>query len=484
MWGRILRAIGAEGIGQLLNIAVRLLLVPLFLTAWGAEIYGEWLILTAFAGWFSLADLGAQLYFVNRMTEAWTKRELNEFRDVFSTGVFFFGVTSAAMMALVAVFMMYPNISNLLGIESTNPNIVYWVLIIMCLRVLASLPLGLLLGVYRATGAQATSVMYSNLMLLIHLIVSVVVLSTGGNMILMALSEIIGMFLISFLVVLNLRSHLPSEVRLFRLCRPQMDILRQAWSPSLHFLGIQLAMVVMIQGSVIVVAKAMGPFEVVVFSTMRTIANVVSRFLGMMSHSAWPEFTRLHSEHDIKRLQTLFRSIFLTSTLAGLLYLGTVQFFGAQLFELWLGQQLPYESLGMLMMGVLVVLTNHWTLGGNLLMATNRHRDYARVQLPVNIMALATAYLGGCWFDVEGFIGGLIVGQSVPMIALTAWMLRCNSWEYASRCLQLYSICFIIIMPLYVYRLGALFATAGVVIIGAIFILRRAWRDDLMSFFR
>lgn len=473
MWGRILRAIGAEGIGQLLNVAVRLLLVPLFLAAWGTQTYGEWLILTAVAGWFSLGDLGAQLYFVNRMTEAWAQRKLNEFKNIFSTGMFFFCVTSATLMVLAAVVLMFPGISNWLGIVSTDPNVVYWVLIIMCLRVLASLPLGLLLGVYRATGAQATSVMYGNLMLLIQLIVSVVVLSTGGSMFLMALSEVIGMFLVSFLVVFNLRRHIPSEVRLFRLHRPQMDILRQAWSPSLHFLGIQFAMAAMIQGSVIVVAKAMGPFEVVVFSTMRTIANVVSRFLGMMSHSAWPEFTRLHSEDDTTRLQTLFRSIFLASTLAGLLYLGVVQLFGAQLFELWLGQQLPYESLGMLMMGALVILTNQWTLGGNLLMATNRHRDYARAQLPVNIVALVAAYLGGRWLGLEGLIGGLIFGQSAPMIALTAWMLRRNSWWDASRYLWWHSVLFMILLPLYIHPWGALFTTIGVVLMGAYIILSR-----------
>lgn len=468
MKGRILRAIGAEGLGQLLNVAVRLLLVPLFLAAWGFQTYGEWLILTAVAGLFSLADLGAQLYFVNRMTEAWAQGKLNEFKNIFSTGMFLFGITFAVLMALMLAVLQLPGISNWLGIENTDPNVAYWVLVIVCLRVLGSLPLGLLLGVYRATGAQATSVMYGNLILVIQLIVSVVVLSTGGSMILMALSEIIGVLFAYILVVYNLQRYLPSDVHLFRLHRPQMDILRQAWSPSLHFLGIQLAMAVMIQGSVIVVAKAMGPFEVVVFSTMRTIANVISRFLGMMSHSAWPEFTRLHSKQNTDQLQSLFHSIILASTFAGLLYLGVVQLFGAKLFELWLSKQLPYESLSMLMMGALVVLTNQWTLGGNLLMATNRHRDYALVQLPVNIIALVSAYFGGRWLGLEGLIGGLVLGQSVPMLALTVWMLRRNSWYDASRYTWLYFVLVVCLLPLYTHPLGALFTTFVVLLVSGI----------------
>lgn len=467
MRGRILRAIGAEGVGQLLNVAVRLLLVPLFLAAWGPATYGEWLILTAVAGWFGLADLGGQLYFVNRMTEAWAQQKLEDFQKIFVTGLFFFGVSSAVLMSVAAAVLTAPVIPNWLGIERTNTDVVYWVLIIMCLRVLASLPLGLLLGVYRATGAQATSVMYGNLMLLVQLIAGAAVLMSSGGMVLMALTEVVGLFVVSAVVVLDLRRRMPAGVRLFWPIHPQMSILQDAWSPSLHFLGIQLAMAVMIQGSVIVVAKAMGPLEVVVFSVMRTIANLVSRFLGMMAHSAWPEFTRLHSQGETRRFQALFRTILLASTLAGLLFLGSVQLFGSQLFALWLGKQLPYETQSMLMMGALVIFTNTWTLGGNLLMATNRHSDYARVQLPVNMFALGVAYLGGRWFGLEGFIGGLIFGQSVPMIVLTAWMLRRNAWGEASRYLGAQAALVLILLPLYVNPWSASLVIAGVMFWGA-----------------
>lgn len=450
MRGRVFRAMGAEGLGQLLNIAIRLLLVPLFLSAWGTQSYGEWLILTAVAGWFSLADIGGQLYFINRMTETWTKRQLVDFQKVFSTGMFFFSAFSAALMISAGLLIMLPDVPKWLGIESTSTNIAQWVLLIMCFRVLASLPSGLLLGVYRATGAQATSVMYGNLMLAIQLMASAAVLWWRGGMILMALTEVVGLLLVSLLAAFDLRRRMPDGVSLFSARAPDIKILKQAWAPSLHFLGIQLAMAIMIQGSVIVVAKAMGPFEVAVFSTMRTIANVVSRFLGMMSHSAWPEFTRLYSKHESKRLQGLFCTIFWVSTMAGVLYLALLQHFGAKLFNLWLNKQLPYDSLSMFLMGALVVFTNNWTLGGNLLMATNRHKNYAQVQLPVNIMALSLSYFCGQWFGMEGLICGLLVGQSIPMLFFTAWMLHRNEWKEASNYLFWQSILVVLLLPFFV----------------------------------
>lgn len=449
MRGRVFRAIGAESIGQLLNIAVRLLLVPLFLSAWGTQGYGEWLILTAAAGWFSLADFGGQLYFINRMTESWAKRQLDEFQKIFTAGMFLFGVSSAVLMGLAGVTLTLSEFPSWLGIEDASFDVARWVLLIMCFRVLASLPLGLLLGVYRATGAQATSVMYGNLMLLIQLITGAAVLWCRGGMVLMACTEVIGLLLVSVLVAFDLRQRTPPEVNLFALRRPDMRIIQQAWIPSLHFLGIQLAMAVIIQGSVIAVAKTLGPFEVAVFSTLRTVSNVVSRFLGMMSHSAWPEFTRLETESDNEGLVRLFSTIFFASTVAGLLYLVVLQLYGEELFDLWLREQLPYQRLSMFLMGAYVLFSNNWTLGGNLLMATNRHHDYAQVQLPVNIMALAVCYLGGRWYGLEGMIGGLIIGQSIPMILLTARMLTINGWKSVAQYLIGQSILLALLLPLF-----------------------------------
>lgn len=433
MRGRVLRAIGAEGIGQLLNISIRLLLVPLYLWAWGVEVYGEWLILTALAGLFGLADLGGQLYFINRMTEAWTKRQLDEFQNVFSTGMFFLIISSSILLILAAFALSIPGIPVWLGIKSTDSEVVYWVMLVMCFRMLASLPLGLLLGVFRATGAQATSVMYGNLMLLFQLISASAVLILEGGMVLMALTEVIGLFLVSMLVVFDLRRRLPTEMRLVCMHRPQMNILRLAWGPSLHFLAIQLAMATLIQGSVIVVAKVMGPSEVAIFSTMRTVTNLVTRLLGMLSHSAWPEFTRLNSNGEGNQLQSLFRTILNTSTLMGLLYVGAVELFGSQIFDVWLGNHLLYDSSAMYMMGALVVFTCQWTIGGNLLMATNQHSEYARVQLPVNFFALSLSYYGGLNFGLIGFVGGLLLGQSFVMIFFTAWILTKKSWVKASQ---------------------------------------------------
>ena len=76
MLKRLIQGIGANFLGQVINVASRVLLVPLFLTAWGAQVYGEWLILSSVVAYLSLTDLGGQLYIVNRLTQAYAQKDI------------------------------------------------------------------------------------------------------------------------------------------------------------------------------------------------------------------------------------------------------------------------------------------------------------------------------------------------------------------------------------------------------------------------
>lgn len=65
---RILHGIGANGYGLLVTVVVQLAGVPILLHAWGAQLYGEWLILAAIPTYLSMTDLGFSQSAGNDMT--------------------------------------------------------------------------------------------------------------------------------------------------------------------------------------------------------------------------------------------------------------------------------------------------------------------------------------------------------------------------------------------------------------------------------
>lgn len=445
--GRVLRAVGAEVLSQGLNIGIRLLLIPLFLIAWGAPVYGEWLILTALASWFGLGDLGGQIFFVNELTSVWAVGNKDEFQKILATGMLLFLSTSTILFLGVSFALVWPGWLFWFGLKIVSIPVAQFVLILMAFKFLVTLPLGLLLGVFRAIGSQATSVMYTNAMLAIQFIGSIIALHAGAGLKHLALLEVLPALFISFFILSSLKNRLHPDIKLFALKKADLTLMRSALLPSLHFLVIQLALAVMIQGSVIVIGKVLGPVQVAIFSTMRSVSNIVARFPAMISHSVWPELTRLHSRGEHKKLSKLFIMTLSTGFIMGLVYLVLLRGFGAAAFDLWLKNKLEYDPNAMFLMGCFVVLTTLWTLGGNLFMATNQHEHYARIQLGVNIFALLLCGIMAIKIGLSGAVAGLILGQSIPMVVVVIVLLKQKNWVENAIGLGTISFIAIIIFP-------------------------------------
>jgi len=468
MRGRILRSFGADTLGQVLNVGIRLMLVPIFLSTWGAEAYGEWLILTAVAAWFALGDFGAQLYFINRLTTEWAAGRIDIFQRVLSTGLLLFIVFSVLLLGVALLAVLLLPITSWLELKAVDHDLVKAILLLMALRFSVSLPVGLFLGIYRAIGVQATSVMYGNLILMIQFVASALALLAGGGMLLLASLEVVPILLVSIAVIWDLRRRLPKEVRLFALANRDRAILRSAISPSLHFLGLQLSMAIIIQGSVIVVAKTLGPVEVAIFSSMRIVANAMSRFMSVLAHAAWPEITRLASLGQDEKLAKLFTIILNLSLFFGLCYIVLIVNFGHILYNWWLNNNLPYDFWVMYLLSCQVVMTILWTWGGNLLMATNHHEEYARWQFPVNLAALFLCYWGAVEFGLLGAVAGLFAGQLLPMLFIVYFLLMQKGWRQIAFSLVITSFAGLALLPMTLYFWSALL---GIVLV-TVFIFR------------
>ena len=473
--GRVMRSIGAEALGQVLNIGIRLMLLPLFLTTWGAESYGEWLILTAIAAWFGLGDLGGQLYFINRLTTEWVTGKLELFQRTYSTGLLLFLGSSTILFMVVLIAVTYLPIADSLEINSVNQTTVKVILMLMALRFSVALPIGLMLGVYRAIGIQVTSVMYGNLMLLIQFVASAVALLNGGGMLLLAALEVLPFLLIFIVVISDLPRRLPSEFKLFALDQADRKIFRAAISPSLHFLGLQVSAAIMIQGSVLVLARTLGPVEVAIFSSMRIVANMMSRFMGILAHAAWPELTRLASLGQDKELAKLFNAILHLALFVGVCYVMVIVNFGEILFTWWLNNTLPYDFWVMYLLNCQVVMNVIWTWGGNLLAATNRHEAYSKLQFLVNLLVLFFCYCGAVKFGLLGAVGGMIVGQVLLMLVIVAWLLLKNGWRFIALNLVLSSLSCLVLLPVLLNIWSGLFA---IVMLGGILLRNKLMIND------
>jgi O-antigen/teichoic acid export membrane protein len=420
---RLFKAIGANFLGQLINLASRIVLVPLFLLAWGADIYGEWLLLSSMVAYLSLTEMGAQLYIVNRMTQAYAQRDNDQFCKILHTGLALFLIIPIAVFAIFVAGIIAINPATFLHITQTNHRAMVLVLAILAFQIVISLPQSVLLRVYFAVEMLPRGVMLINLMQLLSLILLAGGLWQRWGMAPIALLQLLPYGLIAATALWDLNRKFP-QFKIFSLREADLSLGLSFIKPSLHFFLIQLSQAFSIQGMVLVVGMLMGPIQVVLFSTLRTIVNLIRSFLDQLSHADWPEMTRLDAQGENDKFLALFRVILRSTLVAAVFFIMIFHFYGGHIYNFWLRKTVPFDQpvmdLFLIYMGQFIF----WLTCSHPLQAINRHHTLAKFLFMSSLLTLALAYLGGRHLGLPGMVLGMIVGDLVLPCWFVPYLLR------------------------------------------------------------
>ena len=406
MLKRLIQGLGANFLGQVINLASRVLLVPLFLAAWGAQVYGEWLLLSSIVAYLSLTDLGGQLYIVNRLTQAYAQQDIppipqdpaHRARPVSSPCPW------RCSSSFVGVILLFPP-GALLQITITGPTTVFLVLSVLAFQLVFSLPQGILLGVYRGVGLLPRGVMLSNLMQGMIILFVAAGLWLRCGMVTIVCLQMLPALIVALIALGDLNRIFP-QFNLLSLQEADFSFGLSFLNPSFHFLLIQIAQACSIQGMVMIVGIVLGSVPVVVFSTMRTVVYSMRQVLGLLAQTAWPEMTRLDAEGNNDKLQLLFRGILRTTMVATTCLVIVFHFWGGAIFHAWLGNRVAYSQTLMDLFLLYLVLLLVWNSCGHLLMAINQHYAYSRVVFASALLTIGLAYLGGRRYGLSGVVAG------------------------------------------------------------------------------
>ena len=394
-------------LSSLIGSVDQLVLVPLFLFAWSPELYGEWLTLCAVAAYVVFADLGLSSYVVNRLTQEHAQEAREEFlRTLHSALAFTLTVSAALLVAAVAAALVLP-LDALLGIELLDSTGLLVTLI--ALQFVLSLPRGLVLGVYRAVGEYDRGAMLANVRRVASCAITALLLAVGATPLVVAAGLILPLIAVLAFALVDLgRRH--AWLR-FGVGERVPGLARTFLRPSVLFLGVQLSLVLVHQGSTIAVGALFGAGAVAAFATTRTLANLVRQLTGTLSNALWPELTRLAAQGRRETLQEV-HGVFVKGltalALTAALFLSEA---GPALYGAWTRDALELDPLLFGGFLCLMVAQTPWTSSSYLLLATNRHEELARRQLLAAVAALTLGVSLSAWFGPRGLVLGILCAE-------------------------------------------------------------------------
>lgn len=368
---RLIAGFGANAYGQAITIVIQLVSVPVLLSYWGAQLYGEWLILSAIPSYLSMANLGFSQSAANDMTSRLAHGDQDGALVIFqSLSAMTLTVVSIGLLVIGVMVDVLP-LGHWMRFERLDTSDVRWVIWLLSASVLFQLVDGVNHAGFRANGEYALhSFLYWTTLLLQQVALwSVAALGYGPTQAAasMLIIRVFGIFATALLLFHRHKTLAPG------FSRADVHALFGLSKPALANLGLPFASGISVQGMVLVVGGTLGALAVVTFSTIRTLARAVIKLASSVTYSFEPELAASFGENDPSFTQTLFLH---NLTLCFWLGVGTVFILftlGGEILSVWTSGKVVMDWVLFALLLVSSVAYGVWYVGISLLKAANRH---------------------------------------------------------------------------------------------------------------
>jgi O-antigen/teichoic acid export membrane protein len=372
---RVLPAANAIFLGHLIVRLGSLILVPLFLRYWSPISYGEYLALFAAVGYLASLDIGMQWAAVNRLTQAYARTDLEEYRTVQHSSLFFYLVLAAGVTLLVAGLMWLVPIPHWIGLRETKPVTATLVIILLAAYVTWSMPMRLLTATYQTMGNMARSQWLANGQQILIVLLSAFALVLGGGMLAIASLQILTVGFISLFVLLDVRRRFPALLP--GIAEAKLSVLKDLACPSLLFALLLVGNLIAYQGSILLVSAALGGLAVAVLSVTKAMIDVVRQGLYSINLALCPDFARMEALGEFEKLRTVHRITVAAVAAVTLAVAASAWYEGALIITVWTRGRIEPDVTLLRLFLILMAFQTPWAASSTVATATNRHKVQA-----------------------------------------------------------------------------------------------------------
>lgn len=427
--GSLFRNFGAGAWGNISNVLIRLVQVPLLLSFLGTEDYGRWLVLSSLPSWLTLANLGFGSVASNEMTMAVASGEISRARSLFSTA---FGLILAiGLGGFLLSLSLVPIVpwEKILKVSDIRHSELSYAVIWLVMAVLVSFSAELYGGRFRAAKRAHVGMMLSGFKPWISLLLLFVALNYSTRFDVIAAATFFSVIL--HLVVLSFLSRraLP-EVR-FSFGEIERKWFKDLFRKGVAFQAFPLGNALLFQGNLLVVQAILGPAAVAVFGTARTLIRSVNQVIGLINNAIWPELSYLFGKgdmHQVARLHRLGVGLSIGVATAGVLALGLA---GPDLYNFWVGKAIILPRHLLLFFLLPIPFNALWITSSVVHSACNRHEGLAKRFLLATLLSLVFCIVLSYYQGIEGAALSTLVADVVliPYVFARSLKLTNDSWK-------------------------------------------------------
>jgi O-antigen/teichoic acid export membrane protein len=430
---RLIAGFGAQGLSFVSQIGAQILLVPLFIGAWGTALYQDWLLLFATAGFLGLADVGMQNYFGNLMVVARARCDIDQLNHVVAIAVGAYAVVCGVVLVVATAAFLAVDWPRQLGIEMLRPDEANWTLGLLGLSFLCLAPRGIATHIYRARGDYGRAINQRTLFTASRAGGIAIGLAFGAAPPVVALIDLLVVLAIGWGVVLLDQNRRYPDVR-FGLRLPSRSETSDLVDKARWYFVPQASRILVLHAPVLIIgALATAPGAVVAFTVARTLTGVAREIPLRLADVTGVEMSQhyaLHKHVEMRRLYVYTGR--LAGGVSGLLG-GLLLALGGPLIAIWTRGEVPYDPwlIGFFVLPMLATAPSH--SGVAALQYTNQPGPIALARAAYTVLGLLLCALLVPEFGSPGAAAGLGVAEVLALGAfLTFVAARRCAIDYAA----------------------------------------------------
>lgn len=391
---------------RVVRILEQLLLVPFFLTAWGAAYYGEWLTLSIIPSVLAFSDLGFGSAVSNSFVLAYAAGEKQKAANLRKSG--FWIITGSVILGAVitTIAMFAGKEMHLFDKSLIDAKSAIIAVSLMMTSKLIGFYTQLAEGFFRGARKAALGSFLGSGSNIINLLAGFCVLYAGCGIIGFALSQFIVsiLFTITYFIIgckqIKLKEYTGKILK--------SDI-KSITSKGMGYMMTPIWQSIYFQGGTFVVRLVLGAESVAIFNTVRTVCRSVNQMFSIINGSIFPDLQYEYGRGNFKTVHRLFRIAVLLSMFLGIIGTIFLVIFGRNMYEWWTQSILnvPQNVWFIFMIGVL--LNAVWWTSVVTYRMTNRPYHFAVMSTVSASLSVAISYLLSIHMGLAGAAIGTVV---------------------------------------------------------------------------
>jgi O-antigen/teichoic acid export membrane protein len=398
-------------VGRLSATVIQFIQIPVFLHFWSVPLYGEWMIVNSIPAYLSFSNAGFGSVAGNEMTMMVARDDRDGALRVFQSCWWLISFICTATIVVLSATLYFLPAAHLLKLSALSESDTKWIIFYLGVSVLLGQLEQLLQSAYRAIGRYSYGTFLKNLFTLAAFvaIIASVALGMGPRAVALVFASINVAVTIFFCILVH---HDIPWIE-YGWQHASFNEIRKLFRPAIAFMGFPLGNALSLQGSLLAVGYALGPTQVVVFSTARTVSRVALQLVQMVNFTFEPEMSIAYGAGNYALTRTLLRRACQLALLVAVVVILVMMTFGPWFLTHWTSGHVPPSRnlLGILLLVVLLYAL--WSTSATLMTSTNQHQRLATYYILGTSLTCVLCFIFARIYGLYGAAASLLISELV-----------------------------------------------------------------------